>query len=72
MSSNASVMVRSKYIGAGFVRIVCMIFFNEFFGMHEVESGGPLIFFIGTLVAHPSYIIEEFTQGPALEVVFQV
>ena len=38
MSSNASVMVRSKYIGAGFVRIVSMIFFNEFFGMHEVES----------------------------------
>ena len=27
---------------------------NAFVGMREVRSGGPLIFFVGTFVTHPS------------------
>jgi len=27
---------------------------NAFVGMLEVRSGGPLIFFVGTFVTHPS------------------
>ena len=27
---------------------------NEFVSMHEVCSSGPLIFFVGTFVTHPS------------------
>ena len=28
--------------------------FNKFVCVREVRSGGPLIFFVGTFIAHPS------------------
>ena len=35
-----------------------MEFFNEFIGMGEVHSGGPLIFLVGALITHPLDIVE--------------
>ena len=56
-SSNSIFMVRGELIGTGFGGIALMKFLNDFISMCEVGGGGPLILFVGTLIAHPSNIV---------------
>jgi hypothetical protein len=58
MSSDTSVMIRSKMVGTGLGRVLLMEFFNDFIGMGEIGGCGPLKFFVSAFVAHPSDIVE--------------
>ena len=68
-SSGASVVIWSENVGTGFSRVACMEFFDEFVGVREIRSGGPLEFFVGTFVTDPLYIIEQFACCPTAKVV---
>ena len=64
-------MVGCKVIRTMFGRIMLVESLNDFFGMREVGSRGPLIFFIGSLIAHPSDVVEHVVRHhwTSLEVV---
>jgi len=72
MLSKARGVVWSKMIGTRFFRITLMELFNDFFGVSEICSGEPLIFFVGTFISHPADIIEQFAAGPESEVILGV
>ena len=57
-SSDAIVMIGGEMVGTGFGGISLMELFNEFVGVREIGSGGPLKLFVGSFVAHPSDVVE--------------
>ena len=57
-------------IRTGFSRITLMELNKELFCMGEVGGSSPLIFFVGTFITHPAYVVEQLASRPASEVVF--
>jgi hypothetical protein len=59
-SSDANIMIGSEMVGTGLGRVSLVKFFNDFIGMGEIGGHGPLKFFVGAFVAHPSDVVEQF------------
>ena len=59
-------------IRTGFSGISLMELFKELFCVGEVGGSSPLIFFVGTFITHPAYVVEQLASRPASEVVFRV
>ena len=59
-------------IRTGFSGITLMELIKELFCVGEVGGSSPLIFFVGTFITHPVYVVEQLASRPASEVVFRV